>query len=107
MAHYENFIGGKFVSSEGGKVENINPSTGDLICTVPDSTPADVEAALQVADRAQRDWAKRPAIERGKALRAIAEKIRGRTEELARIITEEQGKTLGLARVEVSFTADY
>ena len=41
------------------------------------------------------------------ALRAIAAKIREQVEPLARVITEEQGKTLGLARVEVAFTADY
>ena len=50
---------------------------------------------------------KRPAIERAKALRAIAAKIREHVEPLARVIAEEQGKLLGLARVEVVFTADY
>ena len=45
--------------------------------------------------------------ERAEALRAIAAKIRENVEPLARVITEEQGKILGLARVEVAFTADY
>ena len=40
-------------------------------------------------------------------LKALAAKIRQHVEPLARVITEEQGKTLGLARVEVEFTADY
>ena len=46
-------------------------------------------------------------MKRAEALRAIAAKIRENVEPLARVITEEQGKTLGLARVEVAFTADY
>jgi len=46
-------------------------------------------------------------VERGKYLREIAAKIRDRTDFLARVITEEQGKPLGLAKVEVEFTAEY
>lgn len=105
---YLNFINGKFTPSTGtGLVEVRNPSTGASICTVRDSTPEDVDAAVSAAEAAQKDWSRRPAVERGKLLRAIAAKIRERVEPLARIITEEQGKILDLARVEVAFTADY
>ena len=108
MQHYHNFINGKFVPSSGAdRIEVTNPSTGQTICTVPDSTRADVDAAISAAEAAQSGWAKRPAIERAKALRAIAAKIRDHVEPLARVIAEEQGKVLGLARVEVVFTADY
>lgn len=108
MKHLENFIGGKFSpSGTEDRIEVTNPSTGDPICTVPESSDFDVDAALSAAASPQRDWAKRPAIERSKFLQQIAEKIRQEGENLARIITEEQGKTLGLARVEVNFTADY
>ncbi|MGH9453454.1 MAG: aldehyde dehydrogenase [Terriglobia bacterium] len=108
MKDYENFINGQFTpSGSRQRVEVTNPSTGHLICTVPESTGFDVDAALSAATAAQRDWAKRPAIERAKAVRAIAEKIRHHAEPLARVITEEQGKPLGLARLEVDFTADY
>jgi lactaldehyde dehydrogenase / glycolaldehyde dehydrogenase len=108
MREYQNFINGEFVPSSGSaRIQVINPSTGQPICTVPDSTPDDVDAALAAAEAAQKSWAKRPAIERAKVLRAIAPKIREHIEPLARIITEEQGKILDLARVEVAFTADY
>jgi lactaldehyde dehydrogenase / glycolaldehyde dehydrogenase len=108
MRTYENFINGKFTPSTGQeRITCSNPSTGEPICTVPDSTAADVESAISAAVDAQKSWARRPAIERAKALRAIASKIRENVEPLARIITEEQGKILGLARVEVAFTADY
>jgi lactaldehyde dehydrogenase/glycolaldehyde dehydrogenase len=108
MQNYDNFINGKFVPSSGtNRIEVTNPSTGQIICTVPDSSLADVDAAISAAEAAQSGWAKRPAIERAKALRAIAAKIREHVEPLAHTIAEEQGKVLGLARVEVVFTADY
>jgi lactaldehyde dehydrogenase/glycolaldehyde dehydrogenase len=108
MPDFENFINGTFVPSGGqGRIEDRNPATGQLICTVPDSTAADVESAVAAAERAQKEWARRPAVERAKGLRAIAAKIRENAEEIARIITEEQGKILDLARVEAAFTADY
>jgi lactaldehyde dehydrogenase/glycolaldehyde dehydrogenase len=108
MHNYDNFINGKFrPSHETGRIEVRNPATGALICTVPDSGKQDVDEAIAAADIAQRSWSRLPAVERAKVLRSIAAKIRERTEMLARIIVEEQGKILSLARVEVSFTADY
>ncbi len=106
--HYQNFINGKFARPETtGILEVRNPSTGAAICTVPDSSGWDVEKAIWAAEAAQKEWSRRPAVERAKLLRAIAAKIREQVEPLARIITEEQGKVLSLSRVEVSFTADY
>src|ERR1019366_5622031 len=108
MQNYDNFINGRFVPSSGtNRIEVTNPSTGQAICTVPDSSQADVDTAVSAVEAAQGAWAKRPAIERAQALRAIAAKIREHVEPLARTIAEEQGKVLGLARVEVVFTADY
>jgi lactaldehyde dehydrogenase/glycolaldehyde dehydrogenase len=57
--------------------------------------------------RAQKNWAKLAAVERGNCLRQIAAKIRDRADFLARVITEEQGKPLGLSKREVEFTANY
>jgi len=108
MTNYDNFINGRFVPSRGDRrIVVKNPSTGAEICTVPDSTEEDASAAIAAADAAQRTWEKEPAAARAKVLRAIAAKIREHAELIARVITEEQGKTLGLARVEAAFTADY
>jgi len=107
MKNFDNFINGKFVSSQGNRIEVKNPSTGNLICTVPDSSEEDVAAAIDAAEKAQRAWEKEPAASRAKLLKALAAKIRENVEHIAHVITEEQGKTLGLARVEVEFTADY
>ncbi len=107
MKNLENFVNGKFVASDGNRIEVKNPATGVVICTVPDSTQQDVDAAIASAEAAQRSWGKETAANRAKLLKALAAKIRQYVEPIARVITEEQGKTLGLARVEVEFTADY
>ena len=108
LKDYDNYINGKFrPSSSRDRIKVTNPSTGELICTVPNSNPADVDEAVGVAENAQPTWAQLPAIQRAKKLNAISSLIRGSIELLAHVISEEQGKTLGLARVEVAFTADY
>ena len=106
--NFDNFINGRFVASNGAdRIEVTNPANGKAICSVPESTHQDVDMALEAATVSQRNWARRPAVERASVLRSIAAAIRNEVEPLARVITEEQGKTLDLARVEVSFTADY
>jgi len=106
-ADHQNFINGQFVPSSSPTVDVFNPATNALIARVPDSSSETVSQAVQAAKAAQPAWERRPAIERASYLRAIAEKLRANLEPLARIITEEQGKILPLARIEVSFTADY
>src|ERR1041385_1802102 len=108
MKAYQNFINGRFVSSSGGKtIEVSNPATEETISQVPETPLDQVREAIDAAEKAQKSWCKLPAIQRAGHLRRIAQKIRERADFLARIITEEQGKTLALAKVEVDFTADY
>ena len=108
MKDFDNFVNGKFVPSSGtARIVVKNPSTSEAICSVPNSSQKDVDDALATAVQAQRSWAKQTAIVRATLLKSIAGKIRENLEPLARAITEEQGKTLGLSRVEVDFTADY
>ena len=49
MSDYENFIDGRFLDSTGDRIEVRNPSTGDALCTVPESTQADLDAAFGAA----------------------------------------------------------
>ena len=73
-----------------------------------EETPAhQVTSAILAAEKAQPAWAAQPTVERTKHFHALADKLREKVEPLARVITEEQGKNLPLARVEVNFTADY
>ena len=102
------FIDGEFVGSASGKtIPVINPSNEAFIAEVPSGTAAEVDAAVLAAERAQKTWARRPAIERAGYLHEIAGLVRAQVEEIARTISAEQGKILPLARVEAAFTADY
>lgn len=108
MKTYRNFIGNRWEPSAGdGALEVLNPATGEPVSRVPESTGEDLSKALDAAHSAQPAWAKRPAIERANLLRQVSAKIRANAAPLARTIVEEQGKTPGLARVEVDFTAAY
>ncbi len=106
-ANYQNFIDGRFVPNRGATLDVTNPATFEVIARVPESGPDIVDEAVQAARKAQPAWEKLPAIERARHLRAISEKIRASSEILAHLISQEQGKILPLARVEVNFTADY
>ncbi len=108
MRRYQMFIDGKLVDSVSQKTFNvINPATEEVISEAPEGTVEDTRVAIDAAYRAQKSWAKLPAIERAKYLRKIADGIRKNAETLATTIVEEQGKIRSLARVEVDFTADY
>ena len=107
MKNYLNYIDNQFVDSAGARIEVRNPATFAVLGTVPDSTEDDVNRAVEAARRAQPAWERRPAIERAGYLRKIANKLREHKERLAQTITQEQGKILDLARVEVDFTANY
>lgn len=104
----QNFIDGRFLAGGGGeRIEVLNPARDTVISAIPD-TPADtVNEAVASAKRAQVAWGQLPAIKRAGYLRQISAKIRGNIEPIARVISEEQGKVLDLARVEAAFTADY
>jgi len=105
---YQNYIGGRFTSdASDGVVEVTNPATQAVLGHIPDASAATVAAAVEAARKAQPTWGRLPAIQRANALRAISAKIRQHRERLAALIVAEQGKTQGLAAVEVDFTADY
>gem|GEM_PF-9969 len=104
----KNFINGEFEGNTNYDYINVlNPSTEEVIAKIPSSSEADVDRAIDVAEVAQRDWEKLPAIQRGAYLRKIAERIREREPEITQTIVNEGGKTFDLAKVEVLFTADY
>lgn len=102
------YIDGEFVSHHGDKwIDVLNPATEEVISRIPDADVNDVRNAIDAAERAQHDWEDLPAQERGVWLHKIARGIRARERELTDIIVAEGGKTQGLAKTEVLFTADY
>ena len=103
---YQSYIDGAF-SAGDSLIEVFNPANGELLGAVPQTSLSEVERAIAAARTAQKAWARKPANERAGYLHRIAGKVRENAQRLARIITAEQGKVLGLALVEVNFTADY
>jgi len=106
LKRYEMLIDGDFVASSK-TLQVVNPTTEAVISEFPNGTVEDVDRAVLAAERAQKSWAALPAVERGAYLREIAVLLRTNREALAQVITEEQGKILSLAQVEVDFSADY
>ena len=108
MALHQNFINGRFEQAgPGDSIPVLNPARDTVISEIPDSSPEAVDQAVGAASRAQPAWEKLPAIERAGFLRQISARIRENVDEIARVISEEQGKILGLATVEAHFTANY
>ena len=103
---YEMLIDGEFVASRK-TLPVINPATEEVIAEFPNGSVEDVNRAVLAAEKAQKSWAALPAIRRAGYLREIASLVRANRERLAHVITEEQGKILALAQVEVDFSADY
>ena len=87
--------------SAAGVLEVRDPSTGELVETVPAGTAADVDTAVQAAQAAFPQWWETPAARRGEALHQATAHVRGHLEELTGQLTQEQGKPLREARLEL------
>src|SRR5918997_1963117 len=98
------YVGGSWVPADE-KRPVINPADESTVAEVPEAGAWQAEAALEAARVAQRAWARRSGVERGSALRAVANGIRARGEDLARLVVAEQGKTITEARGEVEAAA--
>jgi aldehyde dehydrogenase len=90
---YENFIGGKWIAPTDGKYRvDLSPATAGAITEVADSTPADIELALDAAHAAKDAWGEASATARAEVLNAIADAIDKHKEELAVAESWENGK---------------
>jgi succinate-semialdehyde dehydrogenase/glutarate-semialdehyde dehydrogenase len=84
----------------------LNPATEEQIGTVPYASEADLDEALEAAERGFRVWKRVSAYDRSKLMRKAANILRDRAGEIARIMTMEQGKPLPEARMEIMGAAD-
>lgn len=102
MTHdIRNYIAGEWIGSQTGKVgENINPATGESLGTLPLQDAATAKRAIAAAKEALPAWRATPAPQRGKLLLKAHATLSKRTEELARAMTLEEGKSLADARGE-------
>ena len=103
MTTYRNYINGEWVESVSTKtLNNVNPAnTDDILGTVKQCTRDEARAAVEAAANACRSWRATPAPTRGRIVRDFARLLETRKEEMAQLLTREEGKAIGEARGEV------
>ena len=101
------FIDGAWGPSAAGKVLTvINPATGDKLGTVAHAEIPDLDRALAAAEKGFAVWRKMSAYDRAKIMRKAADLIRTRADDIARLMTQEQGKPLAEAKGEIGVASD-
>ncbi|HYG26441.1 MAG TPA: NAD-dependent succinate-semialdehyde dehydrogenase [Caulobacteraceae bacterium] len=102
------YIDGQWVqASSGATIAVTNPATGEILGHVPSLSPAEVKRAIEAAHRAQKSWRALTAKERAALLRRLYELMLANTEDLAQLMTAEQGKPIAEARGEVAYAASF
>ena len=102
------FINGEWVDADNGETLAVtNPANGEVIAEVAKCGAAETRRAIEAAEAAMGDWRQRPAKERAALLRKWFDLMMEAQEDLAQILTAEQGKPLAEARGEVAYGANY
>ena len=101
------YINGEFTSGDSGAGEDVlNPSTDAVLAHVPHAKQAELDKAVEAAEKGFAVWRKMSAFERYKVMRKAAELMRARADDIAKAMTLEQGKVNGEAKLEVMMSAD-
>lgn len=94
-ALHRNHIGGRYVPNASGEsFETVNPATGEVLARIEVAGEAEVEAAVAAARKGQKLWAAMTGAERGRVLKRVADLLRARNDELARLETLDTGKPI-------------
>ena len=101
-------INGQWLAADqGASIAVSNPATGELLGSVPKMGAAETRRAIAAADAALPAWRARTAADRAKLLRRWYELMLANQDDLALIMTSEQGKPLAEARGEIAYAASY
>jgi malonate-semialdehyde dehydrogenase (acetylating) / methylmalonate-semialdehyde dehydrogenase len=100
----DNYIAGKWVPAQAatGELDVTNPATGSVLARVPLSGRGDLDVAVAAARAALPEWRAVSVIARARKLFELRERLNARSEEMARSVTAEMGKTIADARAEVA-----
>ena len=102
------FINGQWVdANDGATIDVTNPATGEVLASVPKFGAAETADAIEAAATAMESWRQLPAKARSNILRDWFNIIMANQEDLARIMTLEQGKVIAESRGEVAYGASY
>src|SRR3954452_8337421 len=99
--------GGWVGAGTGGAIDVDNPATGETLGTVPRLGRVETRAAIEAAARAFPAWRRKTAKERAVIMRRFFELMMANQEDLAQLMTAEQGKPLGESRGEVTYAASF
>ena len=103
----EHYIDGNWVKASGAKTQEVmNPATSKPIGELAHASKGDLDKALAAADKGFKSWRKVSAYERGKVLRKAADLVRTRADEIAKVLTQEQGKVFMEAKLQVQSAGD-
>ncbi|MFF2908296.1 CoA-acylating methylmalonate-semialdehyde dehydrogenase [Paenibacillus sp. NPDC057934] len=98
----KNWIGGEWVESSAAQYDDVyNPATEEVLAQVPLSSKGDVDSAVQAARKSFESWSRTPVPRRARVLFKYQQLLVDHWDELATLITKENGKSLGEARGEV------
>ncbi|MCG6947401.1 MAG: NAD-dependent succinate-semialdehyde dehydrogenase [Acidobacteria bacterium] len=102
------WIGGQWIGADSGEVFTVtNPATGETIAEVARCGGEETHRAVEAAERAQIEWREKTASERSVLMRRWFDLMMEHQEDLAQILTAEQGKPLAEARGEIAYGASY
>jgi succinate-semialdehyde dehydrogenase/glutarate-semialdehyde dehydrogenase len=102
------YIGGKWENANSGATRDVvNPATGEKIGTVPDMGVAETRRAIEAAGAAFPAWAAKTAKERGAILRRWNDLMLANADDLAKLMTAEQGKPLAESKGEIAYAASF
>ena len=102
------YINGQWVDADNGATFPVtNPANGELIVEVAKAGAAETARAIDAADQAMRAWKKQPAKARAQVLRKWFDLMMANQEDLAQIMTAEQGKVLAESRGEIAYGAAF
>src|SRR6202030_5835 len=102
------YVNGEWVDAlNRGTIPVTNPATGETLGTVPRMGAEETRQAIEAADRALPGWRAKTAKERAHILRKWFDLMMANQEDLARLMTSEQGKPLGESRGEVAYAASF
>jgi succinate-semialdehyde dehydrogenase/glutarate-semialdehyde dehydrogenase len=100
-------IGGELVGAQGGRTIQVrNPANGEVVGDVPRGGAADVDAAVAAAAKAFPAWASTPGTKRAQLMHEAARKMHEVVDEVAKLLSLEQGKPLAHAKLEASRVAE-
>ena len=103
-----NYVDGQWIQADNGKTIAVkNPANGEVVGEVPALGVAETKRAIEAANRAMPAWRAMLAHERSAILRKLYQLMLDNTEDLARIMTAEQGKPLSESRGEIAYAASF